>query len=117
MTLAAPGMFFLLALVASLGVVGASYLEPRLMPLFDRVLVLNVSLAAINLLPIPLIEISKFYVYLGLMREETHARWSFYGGFILLFLLMAVAPFQMFLYRLIAVCYLPFALLIDALRA
>lgn len=113
--LAGPGLFFLLALAGSLGAVLVARAGLPVFELFVMVIQLNVALGVFNLLPIPPIEISKFYVFLGLMREETHAKLSLYGGFVLLFLLIAVPPFQQFVFNLINLATLPFAWLITIL--
>jgi Zn-dependent protease len=113
--LAGPGLFFMFALMGTIGAAIVARAGLPVVDLFGLIIRLNVALGVFNLLPIPPIEFSKFFVLSGLMSEESHAKASFIGSFVLLFLLMAVRPFQILIGTLIAYGMIPYAWLLELL--
>jgi hypothetical protein len=113
--LAGPILFFTFALVGVFAAVGAGKAGWPVVALFEKVIGLNIALGVISSLPIPPIEISRFYVLFGLMSGETYARASFIGQFVLLLLLIFVRPFQMFVVRLVEEAATPYLWLLRAL--
>lgn len=116
-TIAGPGVNLglaiigvLLAVVAARAAAAAPSVE-----LFCWIVVkVNVALMIFNLLPIPPLDGSKFYMYWFGMSEETYYRIAGYGGFVLL-ILINVTAFRVFLGRLINLAMGPFFALFDFL--
>jgi Zn-dependent protease len=114
-TLAGPGVNLVLALLGTLGAVAAYHAGSFPFKEFcEIVIIINVALCVFNLLPIPPLDGSKFFIYLFGMSEETYMRISMYGSFALL-LLINIPQFRQLLGYLIIVGQVPFALLFRAL--
>ncbi len=92
-TIAGPAMNFLLALVATFLVAGLFRVVPTIVPLLGEVIQINVILIVFNLLPFPPLDGSKFLMYWFGMSEEAYARYSQWGGYLLLALCFT-RPFQ-----------------------
>jgi Zn-dependent protease len=83
-TLAGPAMNLGLAIVAAVAwAISAKYSE-ALPELFGRLMWVNVGLMCFNLVPIPPLDGSKFFMYFRLMREETYWRIAQWGWVVLL---------------------------------
>lgn len=113
-TLAGPGMNALLALGATLSAAVIHRMVPSLEPLLGIVVMVNVALLVFNMLPIPPLDGSKFFIYWFGMKEETYIRLAFIGNFALL-LLINIPAFRQLVGGLIDLVYTPFALLLNAL--
>ena len=114
-TIAGPGVNFLLALLGTAGLAIAYrvHSEP-LQDFFTIVLTMNVALVVFNLLPIPPLDGSKFLMYWFGMSVETYVRFASFGGFMLL-ILINVPAFRQFLGVLFRGALLPFNVLLNAL--
>ncbi len=113
-TLAGPGMNLLLAL-AALVLAAISYrVFPSLNPLFLLLMQVNVGLMVFNLMPIPPLDGSKFYMYWFGMKEETYMRLSTWGPLVLILALNMQAGRDV-LRTIFGLAYLPFELLYGAL--
>lgn len=109
-TLAGPGMNLTLALVATLGAALFARLALPGAEVFVLVLQINVALMVFNMLPVPPLDGSKFFIYWFGMSEETYLRIARYSQFGLL-ILVNVAAFRQLLGVLIALATLPFGML------
>ncbi|MDR1282188.1 MAG: site-2 protease family protein [Opitutaceae bacterium] len=83
-TIAGPAMNFLLALLAAMVAGLLSDSDPRLHELAVLTMLINASLMAFNLLPIPPLDGSKFLMYWFGMKEETYATFARWGWLALL---------------------------------
>jgi len=92
-TLAGPGVNFLLALSATVAAALTARVAPFLGELCGVVLQVNVGLMVFNLLPIPPLDGSKFLIYWFGMKEETYVRLTWIGG-IALIVLINFEPFN-----------------------
>lgn len=111
-TIAGPAVNFGLAFLGAMAVVLAKKMgSPAFFEFGLMILVINVSLFVFNLLPIPPLDGSKFFMYWFGMSEETYARISFYGSFALL-LLINIPAFRQLVGFLIATVLGPFQSLI-----
>jgi Zn-dependent protease len=114
-TIAGPGVNFLLAVLATLGLAVAIRLQSGpFVDFFTVVLTMNVALIVFNMLPIPPLDGSKFLMYWFGMSEETYARFASFGGFLLL-LLINLPVFRQFLGTLFRGALLPFNVALNAL--
>lgn len=113
-TLAGPGMNLLLALAALVLAAISLRVLPSLNPLFLLMMQVNVGLMIFNLLPIPPLDGSKFYMYWLGMKEETYMRLSTWGPLLLIVMLNLQAGRDV-LRVIFNSAYLPFVVLYRAL--
>lgn len=106
-TIAGPGMNLLIAMGATLAAGVAHHFLPRIIPLFQTILTLNIALFVFNLLPVPPLDGSKFLMYWFGMSEEAYARFAQWG-WIALLLLINLRPFQALMGLLFGLVGLPF---------
>jgi Zn-dependent protease len=114
-TIAGPGVNVLLAAIGTIGAAIAVRTGSYPFREFCQMLIIiNVALFVFNLLPIPPLDGSKFFMYWFGMAEETYMRISLYGSFALL-LLINVPAFRELVSHLIAIGLIPFTMLFRVL--
>ncbi|MBK9990137.1 MAG: site-2 protease family protein [Verrucomicrobia bacterium] len=109
-TIAGPGVNFFLALIAVIAAAVADRFSWGIGPLLIKIYSINISLVVFNLLPIPPLDGSKFLMYWFGMSEESYARFSTWGGVVLL-VLINISAFRAFVGFLIGLASVPFNLL------
>lgn len=113
-TLAGPGINLLLALVATIFAALFARMNLAGGEVFVLILQINVALMVFNMLPIPPLDGSKFYMYWFGMSEETYLRIAAWSGFAML-LLINIPAFRELLGYLIGICMVPFGVLYGLL--
>lgn len=113
-TLAGPGMNLGLALVSVVLAAISVRVLPSLTPLFQLVMAVNVGLMVFNLLPIPPLDGSKFWMYWFGMKEETYMQVSKWGS-VMLVVVINLQSGRELLRAIYGVAYYPFGLLYGAL--
>ena len=110
-TLAGPGMNVVLAFLGTIIVIVAAKTGSMQLHEFgELVQIINVSLAVFNMLPIPPLDGSKFFMYWFGMTREAYAHLSMYGSFALL-LLINIPGFGRLFTLLVAYAMVPFRLM------
>jgi Zn-dependent protease len=105
-TLAGPGMNLVLCLAFALAGGLGGHTQGPVADFLEEGLVLNATLIAFNLIPVPPLDGSRVALRLGLFSEAAFmamARW----GFIVLLVLVNLAPFRMFLGQVVKLIVLP----------
>jgi Zn-dependent protease len=113
-TIAGPAMNALIALLATVIAALLSRFYPKGQELMFMILSINVSLVVFNMLPIPPLDGSKFFIYWFGMSEETYMNISRWSGFALL-ILINIPAFRGALGSLIQIASVPFAILYGLL--
>jgi Zn-dependent protease len=111
-TIAGPAVNFSLALIGVILAAIAFRFSWEIAHLFRMIYMLNLSLVVFNLLPIPPLDGSKFLMYWFGMSQEKYARFSMYGGIILV-VLINFAAFRAFYGALINLASIPFGLIFN----
>jgi len=92
-SLAGPAANLSIALLASLAGGLLTRVAPTLAGLFEIVIWINIVLAIFNLIPIPPLDGSHVLKHIVGMKEETYMQFSRWG-FLILIILINLAPFQ-----------------------
>jgi Zn-dependent protease len=108
--LAGPGMNVVLATVGAVGAAVANRMGLQAAGLMHQIIAINVMLIVINMLPIPPLDGSRLLLLFGVMRDEAYARFSMFGGFILLAILI-LRPTRAILFELMNLVATPFRVL------
>ena len=106
-TIAGPGMNFVIGVLAAIGAGVAEHFLPSIVPLLKTVMSLNALLIVFNMLPIPPLDGSKFLMYWFGMSEEAYysfAQW----GWVMLVLLINFPQIRQLLNLLYGVMVIPF---------
>jgi Zn-dependent protease len=113
-TLAGPGVNVVLACFGTILIALATKMgSPPLLEFGGLLVLINVSLAVFNMLPIPPLDGSKFLMYWFGMTREVYAQLSMYGSFALLLLINLPGSDRLF-GRLIDFAMVPFRIMLRA---
>lgn len=99
-TLAGPLSNLALCLICALAIPLVAKLDHSAIMLLQLTILLNVALCIFNLIPIPPLDGAHFLKHAIRMREETYYQFSRWG-FLILLILINIAPFRKFLGKII----------------